>query len=269
MGALIDFNDYIEKLKLNQVCDFQNTQAGRPTRLSATYRTFLPTPSTPTTSVVLNSNSDVAMGPLPPTDTGKLTLLGARINPGGISGVGLIIVDLLNQSGGLNGTFTTGQTVNLPSAQLTRYTGGTGVMVGLCIYSQVGTTLTTVTVSYTNELGITGRTSTPTTFGGSGFREASAMIPIPLDSNDKGVRSVESITVTSSTGVAGNFGVVLFKPLSMLALNDFQGAHIVDSISTGGFVGALAQAEKDACISLLHITASNQAISGSILLSDV
>lgn len=269
MGALIDFDDYIEKLRLNQGADFQATSTGRALRLTATYRTFVPVPAVPTASVVLNEDSLEAIGPLPATSTGQLTLLGGRLNPGGISGYGVIIADLLVHQGGLNATVTTGQTTNLPTTALTRYTGGTGVMIGLVIYTQIGATSTTVTVSYTNELGTSGRTSTATTFGNAPFREAGAMILIPLQAGDKGVRSVESVTVAGTTGTAGNFGVVLFKPLAMMPLNDFNGAHIVDAISTGGFVGALAQAETNACISILSIANVTQAITGTILVAEV
>jgi hypothetical protein len=269
MGALINFDEYIEKLRLNIGADFQASSTGRALRANAAYRVFVPTPSTPTASVTLNNTSDVAIGPLPTTSTGKLTLLGGRINPGGISGIGLILVDLLVQQGGLSGTITTGQTTNLPTSVLPRYTGGTGVMIGLVIYSLVGTTLTTITVSYTNELGTSGRTSTATSFGSTSFREVGALIQIPLQVGDLGVRSVQSVTLAGTTGIAGDFGVVLYKPLAMMPLNDFQGAHIVDAISTGGFTGALAQAEANACISILTIGNVIQAITGTILVAEV
>ncbi len=270
MGALADYDAYLDALRQNRGADFQmNANAARALRLSALWRTFLPTPGTPTTSVALDDTSDVAIGPLPTVNTGRLTMLAARANPGGNSGVCLILADILNQSGGLNGTLTTEQTTNLPTAALTRCTSGEGVMAGLLITTTLGSTGTTFTVRYTNQAGTSGQISTATAIGGSGFREAGAILPVPLAAGDTGVRSVEGVTLAASTTTAGAFGVVLFKPLAMIALNNFEGAHVVDAVSSGGFIGALAQAEPGACISLLGVMSALQTVSGSILLAEV
>lgn len=270
MGALADYDAYLDALRQNRGADFQmSAAAARSLRLSALWRAFLPAPGTPTTSVALDDTSDVAIGPLPTVNTGRLTLLGARANPGGAGGVCLILADILNQSGGLNGSLTTEQTTNLPSAALTRCTSGEGVMAGLLITATVGGTATTFTVRYTNQAGTPGQISTAAAIGGTGFREAGAILPVPLAAGDTGVRSVEGVTLAASTTTAGAFGVVLFKPLAMIALNDFQGAHVVDAVSSGGFIGSLAQAEPGACISLLGVMNAAQVVSGSILLSEV
>lgn len=267
---LADYDAYVAALRENLAIDFQTGSAtGRSARLSAAYRASLPAPSTPTASVALGRTSDVAMGPMPIVGAGRLSLLGARSNPGGTSGAALILVDLLNQSGGLDGTLASAQTTGLPTAALTRYTSGEGVMVGLVVYSQIGTTATTVTISYTNQAGTPGRTSTATAFGGSGFREAAICIPIPLAAGDTGVRSVESVTVAATTGTIGNFGVVLFKPLAMLALNDFSGAHVVDAVSSGGFIGALAEVHPEACIVPLTVANSVQPYAGAVIVGEV
>lgn len=269
MGAFADYDAYLDALRLNRGANFQMSAVAARRWLVPLWRTFVPAPSTPTTSVALDDTSDVAIGPLPTVNTGRLTLLGARASPGGNSGVCLIVADVLNQSGGLNATLTTAQTTNLPTAALTRHTSGEGVMAGLIPYALLGTTATTFTVSYTNQAGTSGQISTATAIGNSGFREAGVMLPIPLAAGDTGVRSVESVTLAASTGTAGNFGVVLFKPLAMIALNNFEGAHVVDAVSSGGFVGALAQAEPGACISLLGVMSAAQTISGSIILAEV
>lgn len=270
MGALADYDAYLDALRRNRGADFQmSSGSGRAARLSALWRTFLPAPGTPTTSVALNDTSDVAIGPLPTVNTGRLTMLAARANPGGNSGVCLIVADILNQSGGLDATLTTEQTTNLPTAALTRHTDGEGVMAGLICYVQNGSTASAATARYTSSDGVSNRISTPTAFGGSGFREAGAIIPFPLAPGDRGVRSVDGVTFTGSTGSNASVGVVLFKPLAMIALNNFEGAHVVDAVSSGGFVGALAQAEPGACISLLGVMSALQTVSGSILLAEV
>lgn len=138
----------------------------------------------------------------------------AGYNLGGISAAGtLVVYDRLSHQGGLSGTSTSAQTTNLPTAALTRYTNGEGVMPWLEIYTAVGTTATTVTISYTDQGGTTGNTSLATVFGSAGFNNINRIIPIPLAAGDYGCRAVASVTVLATTGTAGNFGVTLAKPL--------------------------------------------------------
>jgi hypothetical protein len=137
----------------------------------------------------------------------------------------IILADRLSHQGGLSAIVTTPQTTNLPTAALTRYTDGVGVWAGIQIYATLGTTATTFTVSYTNSDGVAGRTSIATNIGSSAFNVLGIVLPIPLQEGDKGVRSVESVTLAATTGTAGSFGVVLYKPLIMMPVTQ-QGAQI-------------------------------------------
>jgi hypothetical protein len=214
--ALLDFNEYIERLEENRASDFMMGGGfGRTLRLSAIFQNFTPTPLIPAISVVTNKNSLQSMGPIPAISTGRLTFLGGRFSNTSISAG--IMIDLLNISGGLSGTVTTPQTTNLPTATLTRYTSGEGVMAGIVVYTQIGSTGTIVTISYTNSAGVSGRTSTAISIGNTGFREGNILLPIPLEAGNTGVRSIETVTLSSTTGSVGNFGVCLFKPLSMIS----------------------------------------------------
>lgn len=111
------------------------------------------------------------------------------------------------------GTVTTAQTTNLPTAALTRYTSGVGVLGFLEIYSAVGTTATTFTASYTDQDGNTGQTSLAAGIGSATYNAAGRLLPINVAQGDYGLRAVASVTVTATTGTAGNFGVTLLKPL--------------------------------------------------------
>jgi hypothetical protein len=268
---LTDYDEYVAKLKENRAADFQMSSGfGTIARLCFASRSFLPAPATPTTSIALDKTSDHSIGPIPAVGSGRLTIMGARLNPSSIGGQAVILVDMLNVSGGLSGIVTTAQTTNLPTAALTRFTSGEGVMAGLCIWSSVGGTATTVTVSYTNQAGTPGQISTATQIGGSNVANTvGRILPIPLAAGDTGVQSVESVTLAGTTGTGGNFGVCLFKPLAMLAMNDFQGAQVFDAISTGGFTGALAEVHPDACLSVFGIGNVSQAVVGSIILAEV
>jgi hypothetical protein len=99
---------------------------------------------------------------------------------------------------------------------VSRYTGteAAGNRIFLEIYSVVGTTPTTVTASYTNENGVSGRTTQAVTFGGSGKREVGRMIYLPFQAGDFGARSVQSVTVLATTGTAGDFGVTIVRPIT-------------------------------------------------------
>jgi hypothetical protein len=272
--ALTDFNEYVERLSENRASDFlMNGGLGRAARLNAIWQVFSPAPTTPTTSVVTNKDSLQSIGPIPAVSTGRLTFLGGRFSfmPTSSSGGGAagIMVDLLNINGGLSGIVTTPQTTNLPTAALTRYTSGEGVMAGIVVYTIIGTTATTVTISYTNQAGTSGRTSTATTFGGSNFREQNSFIPIPLQTGDTGVKSIESVTVLATTGTAGNFGVCLYKPLSMISLERTTGQAPLDAVSSGCIVGSLCEIHPDACLTFLgNGTISTLAIGGAVILTE-
>jgi hypothetical protein len=268
--ALTDFDEYVEKLKENRVADFQlSTSIARTLRLNASWQSFNPAPAVPTTSVALNKDSAQSIGPIPDISTGRLTFLGGRFNTSTFGAGGMLLVDLLNVSGGLNATLTTAQTTNLPTAPLTRYTSGEGVMAGIVVYTIIGTTYTTVTISYTNSSGVSGRTSTATTFGGGFFREVGVLIPIPLQAGDTGVESIESVTVTATTGTAGNFGVCMFKPLAMISLESATGAMPLDSVSTGCIIGSLAEIDPDACLAISVFSAVSTSLTGALILSEV
>jgi hypothetical protein len=265
--ALTDFDEYVEKLKENRTVDFQ-TATIRIQRANANWQYFQPSPPTPTTSVALDKNSAQSMGSIPNVSTGRLTFLGGRFNTSLYGAAAMMVVDLLNVSGGLNATLTTAQTTNLPTAALTRHTSGEGVMAGIVVYTILGTTQTTVTISYTNSAGVSGRTSTTTTIGSGFYREVGVLLPIPLQAGDTGIRSIESVTLAGTTGTAGNFGVCLFKPLAMISLESATGAMPLDSVSTGCIIGSLCEIHPDACLTFSAFTVVNFGITGALILTE-
>lgn len=165
---------------------------------------------------------------------------------GSLNGNGCVMMaDRLSHQGGLSGTVTTAQSTNLPTAALTRYTDAVGVWGAFEIYTQIGTTATTITCSYTNSAGTAGRTSIAITFGATNNREAGRLLPFPLQAGDVGVKSVENVTVLATTGTAGNFGVTLFRPLFFMPVT--QGMHYsFDGALTSG--GNLQQIVNGAAI---------------------
>ena len=159
----------------------------------------------------------------------------------------LIVCDRLSHQSGLSGIVTTAQTTNLPTAPLTRYTNGVGVLAALEIYVALGAVQVGPTMEYTNQAGVGGRVSPAGFIGGSEHQSVRRFIAMPLQAGDTGVRSVESVTLSASTGSAGNFGVVLYRPLFPLL-----GASVVTGVGrTDAFLnlgGLCPVIEASACL---------------------
>lgn len=190
-------------------------------------------------------------------------------NLGTISPGVWVLCDRLSHQGGLSAIVTGAQATNLPTAALTRYTDGAGVMAALTIYTQIGTTATTITASYTNQAGTAGQTTPAVAFGATNFREAQRMILLPLASGDSGVRAVASVNVVATTGTAGAFGVTLFKPLVAFPL--WSPDEPVDPIISGSMFGGFPEVIDDACLFWLHYPSNTaaDALAGRLSMAEV
>lgn len=123
----------------------------------------------------------------------------------------IILADRLSHVSGFNATLTTPQ--NTGGMGLTRSTTGEGVFAALEIYTALGATGTTATVSYTNQAGVAGQVSQPIVIGSTDANGVGRFLPISLAAGDTGVRDVASVTLAASTLTAGDFGVTLYRPL--------------------------------------------------------
>jgi hypothetical protein len=156
------------------------------------------------------------------------------------------LVDRLVHTSALSGIVTTAQTVN--SAALTRYTTGEDVECWIEIYAATGATAVTATVSYTNEAGTAGRTGTASIVATT---VAGQMFPVALQAGDKGVRSVQSVTLSASTLTAGNFGITLIKRLATLNVPAANGGGVLDWGGTG-----FPQVAAGACLSWICLAST-------------
>ena len=147
------------------------------------------------------------------------------------SGTTLEFHDRLMHMGGLNGTLTTAQTVNLDlhaniaSENLAARIGDpnySDVQWWLEWYADTGSTAVTATVAVTYDDGTSGNL---TGISLAATRRASLMVPlngfIPAAAAGKYIRDVDSVTLSATTGTAGNFGVTatryraaLYKPVA-------------------------------------------------------
>lgn len=174
--------------------------------------------SIPTVGEITTSATSGAM-PIVSATGGRDLYMTQAWGTGTVAGT-LLLYDRLYHIGGLNGTTTTAQTVqgSPASPQLTRNVSGLGNFAFVEIYTAIGTTSRNITMSYTNELGVSGRTSVATAIGAAGFLEISRVILLTLQSGDKGIQSVQSVTINTSTGTAGNFGVTIGKIIGYIGV---------------------------------------------------
>ena len=139
----------------------------------------------------------------------------------------LEIHDRLAHMGGLNGTLTTAQTVNLDLSTLagtdnidTRKgdSNYSDVQWWLEWYTATGATVVTATVNVTYNDGTTGALTAQSL---AATRPASHMIPlnslIPAASSGKYIRGVVSVQLSATTGTAGNFGITATRPRMVLS----------------------------------------------------
>jgi hypothetical protein len=251
VAALTDFADYVSRLEgprqlLPTTRPALTTIAGRP------WDMFIgstpQSPAAPTTAVVPAKSTGFNQEN---GATEQLFALGGTL---GSTQSGLyVLCDRLSHQGGLSGTVTGSITTNLPTAALTRYTTGVGVMAAISIYTQIGTTATTITAGYTDQDG--GAKTTPAmAIGATGFREASRMLFLPLATGDTGVRAITSSNLLATTGTAGAFGYTLFKPLMSFHIDRPHGT--VDfSLVDGGMSGGVPEILDDACLFWMCIPA--------------
>jgi hypothetical protein len=154
------------------------------------------------------SRSTTGAIPFTAAGTGKALYL-ARFAFSPNQAVGVFLMDRLYHCHGLSGTVTTTQTVNNGTVSLPARGGtGEGVELWLEWNTATGSTAVNATVSYTNQNGVSGRTGVVALTATMRARNA---MRVPLQTGDTGVRSVESVTLSATTGTAGGFGVVLAK----------------------------------------------------------
>lgn len=244
------------------MCPPATVVAGRPYDL---WQVNAPAGVAPTAAVV---PTNATLGSLGQQNggSGTLGIIGGRfnsLNPGTY-----MICDRLSHQGGLSGITTGAQTTNLPTAALTRYTGGDGVMIGLTIYSAIGGTGTTVTASYTNQAGSSGQTTAAVAIGNTGFAAANRCILLPLAAGDTGVQAVANINLVATTGTAGNIGVTLFKPIYTIIVDDTAGQTITGYL-TGNSFGGIPEIVDNACLFVMCLSASTSSSgAGSLFISE-
>lgn len=253
MGAIIDLSAYKKSASVSQVYVGVYT----PGYLTTTGFISVPPLSTPTSAVALASaDCPIRLCPQWPDTISEDAWLSEGVVGGYLTNFSsaaqsvALLIDALVHSGGMSSTVTVEQTIGLPTASLPRYSTGDGVMAAILVHTALGSTATTATINYTNQSGTSGRTSQPTVVRGSA--NTGSVSTFSLQDGDTGVRSVEGLTLSGSmVSTAGNFGVLLFRPLALLG---HTGSDSPDRAPTRDMLfsgGAIVKILGNACLNVL------------------
>jgi len=197
----------------------------------------------PTTAAIPDRTTQGALPFTAPGGSRQKLLLatGAAASVGGT----YLLYDRLMHIGGLSGTSTAAQTVQGtgPTPALTRNTGGLGNFAFYEIYEQIGNTSVTLTMTYTDQDGNTGQTST-INIGTANNRNVTRAQRIPMAAGDDGLRAVREIQLSASTGTVGNFGITIAQPLAIAI-----GPYGWRDFTTG--LPGIPEIHPDACLAVL------------------
>jgi hypothetical protein len=165
-------------------------------------------------------------------------------------GEGLFVLyDRVWQCSGFSGTVTTAQTIPAFPALPARAGTGVGLRMFLEVYTAWGTTDRTVTVIYTNSAGVAGRSATFETGAVGDLNAVGQMYELQLQAGDVGVQSIQSLTLSGTTGTAGNVGITLLGTIASVAVTGGCFMFESDLWRTG-----LPQIPDDACLAAYAVT---------------
>lgn len=184
--------------------------------------------------VVLDSTSGMIAGQIPHVNPGSGNAHLARLSASATQAGALMLCDRLWHNGGFTITSTGVQSITSPTwpaRDVAGSTNGDGVLLAVEVSAATGAGTPTITVSYTNQAGIAGRTATNVraTVASSAI---GAVYEIGLQAGDTGVRSVQSLTL-SATWTSGTINLVAFRPLAVLELPVANTTNAIDAV-TGG-----------------------------------
>lgn len=126
------------------------------------------------------------------------------------------LYDVLWVNNGLSVTTTTAQNITqptLPARDNNGSTNGLGIYAGILVTTATtnGSAITNMTMSYTNSDGTAGRTATIASFPATAV--IGTFVPFLLQAGDKGIRSIQSVTLGTSL-VTGAISIICFNPVA-------------------------------------------------------
>lgn len=156
----------------------------------------------------------------------------------------LMLADRLWHNGNLSATSTYPQTINsvtFPARDMNKSSNGVGVYLAVEVFSATGAGTPTITASYTNSDGVSGRTATSIS-NGAATSTVGSFYMLGLQDGDVGVRSVQSLTL-SATWTSGSLSLVAYRPISFLPISKQNVIERNDALS-----GGMPQIWPDSCL---------------------
>ena len=183
-----------------------------------------------------------ADGPLAEAADGRLV----QVTAGWSNTGSVMLIDRLVETQEYSRATTALVTDGFPTPTLPRYATGEGVMVHARAMTTTSTE-TVLTVTYTNQAGVSGRTGICRLGSTSNYSAAGSSSPMSLQAGDTGVRSIQSVQL-SVAAASGTYRLVMFRPLAIVdvPLLDTR-RNFMDS----GMVGLIPDTT-DACLSMIY-----------------
>jgi hypothetical protein len=188
-------------------------------------------------------------------NTPYLGRLGATFSTAGT----LHIYDLLWACSGLVGNVATAQTLTGFAGMPTRNSTALGAEIWIGCSSAIGATAHNVTVQYTNQSGTSGRNTVST--AGIASMPANRMYQVPLQSGDTGIQSVQGLTLSASSGTAGNLWIMVLDRIASISAPVTNVANVSDAFALG-----FPQISDNSCLAFVHqaTTTSSGIIMGQL-----
>jgi hypothetical protein len=147
----------------------------------------------------------------------------------------LILCDRLWHNSGITINSGSAQTVNsvaFPARDNDGTTNGAGVLMGLEFSSNGGAGTPTITISYTNSAGTSGRTAT-NLFPSAASPTVGRFFPMKLEGSDKGVRSIQTLTFSGTGWASGTAHLVAYRILQSVRISTFNYTTDNSPLTTG------------------------------------
>lgn len=162
--------------------------------------------------------------PVAPKTAAHLAKLDVQLgNPGSV-----IVFDRLQHMGGLDGTSVAAQNVNV-AIPANREASYDNVEWFVQCYTQLGATPRTLTVTYTNHADAAGQVTTVAIPANMMPGRVLQIAPIAGHK----IKSIQTVTLSGSTGTAGNFGVTVARRIAEAAVTNVALVATLDSLNLG------------------------------------
>lgn len=185
----------------------------------------------------------------------------------------LMLIDMCLYYPGISLTSASVQNL-VNGSSLTRYTNGVGLRPYLVVTAATGVNTPSIAMSYTRQT--TGGTDTGRALGAATNLTASAIIGhishsgtatnnrgpfLPLQSGDTGIKSVQSVTITTPHATSGTAALVLARPIMEIPMTVANAMTERDLVTQ---LPSMPKIEDGACLTWIYL-AGAATVAGSII----